>query len=124
MAQPTLRSQELIQNHQLKSEGIALNQGPDLPMADSTFRRVKMGTWMTQSLKPLTLGFSSGHDLTVREFESCVTVSADSLRPEVCYRFFLSLSHPIPCFLSLSLSFSFFPWVSRSLSKLNKYLKK
>ena len=43
MAQLVLRSQELIQNHQLKSEGIALNQGPDLPMADSTFKKSKKG---------------------------------------------------------------------------------
>ena len=28
------------------------------------------GSWVTQSVKCLTLGFSSGHDLMVREFET------------------------------------------------------
>ena len=33
---------------------------------------------MAQSVKRPTLDFGSGHDLTVREFQSCVGLCADS----------------------------------------------
>ena len=58
---------------------------------------------MAQLVTRLTLGFSSGHDLTVREFEPGIGLRAggaepawDSLSP--------SLSLPLPHSLSLSLS--------------------
>ena len=35
--------------------------------------------WVVQSVKPLTLGFHSGHDLTVHEVESCIC--ADNAEP-------------------------------------------
>ena len=38
-------------------------------------------TWAVQSVKRLTLGFGSGHDLAVREFELCVRVRAESVEP-------------------------------------------
>ena len=37
------------------------------------------GTWMAQSVKLLTLGFSSGYDLMVREFEPCDGLCVDSV---------------------------------------------
>ena len=44
------------------------------------------GNWVAQSVKHLTLGFGSGHDLMVHEFEPC-TISAglawDSLFPSL-----------------------------------------
>ena len=36
---------------------------------------------MVQSVKHLTFGFDSGHDLTVREFEPHVGLCADSVEP-------------------------------------------
>ena len=58
---------------------------------------------MAQLVTRLTLGFSSGHDLTVREFEPGIGLRAggaepawDSLSP--------SLSAPPPLTLSVSLS--------------------
>ena len=36
---------------------------------------------MAQSVKRLTLGFSSGHDLTVHGFEPYVGLSTDSAEP-------------------------------------------
>ena len=59
------------------------------------------GTWMTQVKCP-TIGFSSGHDLTVCESKLCVRLCTDivesawdSLSPP--------LSLPLPCSLSISL---------------------
>ena len=57
---------------------------------------------MAQSVKPLTLDFSSGHDLMVLEYEPHVGL---------CLGFFLSLS------LSLSLSASILLALSLSLSQ-------
>ena len=39
------------------------------------------GTWVAQSVKHLTLGFSSGHDLTVCEITPRVGLSAGSMEP-------------------------------------------
>ena len=39
------------------------------------------GTWGAQSIKCLTLGFCSGHELTVREFEPRVGLRADRVEP-------------------------------------------
>ena len=59
--------------------------------------------WMVQSLKHLTLHFSSGQDLMVRELKPRVRLCADSEEPAWDS---LSLSLPLPCshvcFLSLS----------------------
>ena len=43
MAQPIPLSQVLIQNPQLKSDGIALNDGPWFAQEDSSFKKSKMG---------------------------------------------------------------------------------
>ena len=63
---------------------------------------------MPQSVKHPTLGSSSGHDLTVCEFESLVGLCADSSEPGACFRFcvFLSLSAPSPLVLCLFLPLS------------------
>ena len=37
------------------------------------------GAWVAQSVKHLTLGFGSGHDCTVPEFEPCVGLYTDSV---------------------------------------------
>ena len=47
-------------------------------------------TWMAQLVKHLTPHFRSSHDLTVREFEPCIRLTADSA---VCLGF--SLSAPL-----------------------------
>ena len=48
--------------------------------------------------------FSSGHGLTVHEFEPHVGLCADSSEPGACFGFHrsLSLSLPLPCSRSLS----------------------
>ena len=63
-----------------------------------------------QSAKRLTLGFGSGHDLTVREVEPRVGLRADSVEPGI-----LSLSLSAPPLLALSLPLS--------LSKIKKERK-
>ena len=49
--------------------------------------------------------FSSGHDLTAREFEPCIRLCADSSEPGACFIFWvslsLSLSAPSPLMLCL-----------------------
>ena len=54
---------------------------------------------MAQSVKPLTLGFSSGHDVAVRGFEPRVGLCADS--KETAWD---PLSLPSPSAQGLSLS--------------------
>ena len=49
-----------------------------LPEAE---RREERGAWAAQPVKPLTLGFTSGHDLEVWEFEPCIRLRADSAEP-------------------------------------------
>ena len=44
-------------------------------------RGVRRGAWVAQSVKCLTLGFGSGHDLAVRGFEPCNGLCADSMEP-------------------------------------------
>ena len=53
---------------------------------------------MAQSVKGPTLGFSSGHDLTVRGFEPLMGLSAISTEPTL---------NPLPPSLCLSLPYSF-----------------
>ena len=76
------------------------------------------GTWVAQFVERPTLNFSSGHDLTVGEFEPCVRLCADSSDPGASFGFCvsLSLSAPPPLMLCPSVSVS----VSVSLSLKNK----
>ena len=39
------------------------------------------GAWVAQSVKRQTLDFSSGHDLTVCKFKSCVGICTESAEP-------------------------------------------
>ena len=39
------------------------------------------GTWVAQLVKRLTLGFGSGHNLTVREFEPHIGLHTDGVEP-------------------------------------------
>ena len=50
--------------------------------------------------------FGSGHDLTVREFEPCIRLCADSLEPGACFRFSVFLSLTLPNSISVCLSLS------------------
>ena len=59
----------------------------------------KGGAWEAQWVKHPTLGFGSGHDLTVREFEPRVGLCADRSEPGACFG---SCVSPSPI-LSLSL---------------------
>ena len=63
-------------------------------------RKEKGDTWVTQLVKHLTFGFSSGHDLTVSLSPSSDSVlTARSLLGILCL-----LSERLNCSLSLSLS--------------------
>ena len=62
--------------------------------------------WLSQ-LKHPTLGFSSGHDLIVRELESCFGFYADSAEP-VWDSLSPSLSVPPPLMLSPLLALKLF----------------
>ena len=62
-----------------------------------------LGAWVAQSVKGQTLGFSSGHDLVVCEFELHVGLCADSLEP-AWDSLSLPISLPLPGLFSLSLS--------------------
>ena len=46
-----------------------------------TIMTASRGTWVAQSVKHLTLDFSSGHDLPVRGFKPCIRLHADSVEP-------------------------------------------
>ena len=46
--------------------------------------------------------FSSGHDLTVREFKPRIRLCADRSEPGACFRFCVSLSLTLPCSCSVS----------------------
>ena len=63
----------------------------------------RSGAWVVQSLKGLTLGFCSGHDLTVCGFELCIWLHADSAEP-AWDSLSLSLSAPRPGYLSLKIN--------------------
>ena len=54
-------------------------------------KKKKRGAWVAQSVKRLTLDFSSGHDLTVRVFEPLMGLRADGEEPA-----WNSLSPPHP----------------------------
>ena len=64
---------------------------------------VFQGSWVARSVKRLSLGFGSGHDLTVREFEPGVRLCDDSAEP-AWDSLSLPLSLPLPYSCSLSLS--------------------
>ena len=68
----------------------------------------RQGAWVAQSLKHLTLGFSSGHDLTVYEFKPRIGLCTESAEHAWDT---LSLS------LLLSLSLCSSPAFSRLLSQ-------
>ena len=60
------------------------------------------GAWVAQSVKHLTLGFSSSHDLTVREFQPHVGLWTDSVEPALdSLSPLLSLLLPHSCYLCL-----------------------
>ena len=80
------------------------------------------GPWVAESVKPLTLGFGSGHSLMVHEFEPCIRLSAvsvepalDPLYPSVCP----SLTYAQTLFLKNKL---FFFISSKTKNNLNSEL--
>ena len=44
-------------------------------------KRDGWGIWVAQLVEHLALDFSSGHDLTVCEFEPCIRLCAGSMEP-------------------------------------------
>ena len=67
--------------------------------------------------------FSSGHDLTVREFKSCVRLCADSSEPGASFRFCVSLfSHyPSP---THAVSLSIKKWIKiKKIKKISLIMK-
>ena len=69
----------------------------------SSSKNVKdLGTWVAQSIGPLTLDFGSGRDRTVGEFQPRIGLHVDSVEPAWDS---VSLSLPTPLLLTLSLSF-------------------
>ena len=75
-------------------------------MSGYVFIKNIQGAWVAQLVKRLTLGFGSGHDLVVGEFEPRVRFCVDSTEPA-----WNSLS------LSLSLSLSAPPLLTFFLSQ-------
>ena len=43
--------------------------------------KINRGAWVAQSVKCPTLGFGSGHDLVVSEFELCMELCAGGVEP-------------------------------------------
>ena len=85
---------------------------------------------MAQSVKHLTLDFSSVHDLSVREFKAHLQLCADSAEPawdflflSLCTSPALSLSLPLSPSLSLSLYLSLSLSVSQKKTTLKKFFK-
>ena len=48
--------------------------------------------WACLVAQSVKLGFGWGHDLTVRKFEPCIRLCADSAEPGACLQFCVSLS--------------------------------
>ena len=76
----------------------------DVKVARIILKWTNRGAWVVQSVE--RPNFSSGHDLTVREFEPCVRLCADSSEPGACFRFCVSLSLSDPPLFMLCLSLS------------------
>ena len=62
------------------------------------------GAWVVQLVKRPTLGFGSGHDLTVCEFKPRTGLYTDSVEPT--WDFSLPLSLPLTCVCARALSLS------------------
>ena len=77
------------------------------------------GTWVVHSVKHLTYYFSSGHDLVVCRFKSCIGLCADSMEPA-----WDSPSPSLSASASVSLSASASLPLSHNLVKNFKNLKK
>ena len=67
-------------------------------------RRKTWGAWGAQSVKPLTLDFSSGRDLAICELEPRVGLCTDSSEPGARFGFCVSLSLCLSPACALSLS--------------------
>ena len=77
---------------------LTLHPNPDYNYTQSR------GTWVAQSVKPPALDFGSGHDLTVPEFEPLTGLYPNCTEP--AWDSSLSLSVPLPCVFTGSLSLS------------------
>ena len=69
---------------------VSLSLCPSPAHTLSLSQKKHWGAWVAQSVKHLD--FSSGHDLTVREFEPHVGLWADGSEPGACFRFCVSPS--------------------------------
>ena len=78
---------------------------PKVSPPRSEIRLYFRGTWVAQSVKGLTLDFSSGHDLMVREFEPRVGLHTDGAEPACdSLSLLLSLPHPRSCSLTVKIN--------------------
>ena len=77
---------------------------------------------MAKLVKHLTLGFNSGHDLTICEFEPRMRLYTDLTEP--AWDSLCPLSLPLPSSCSLSLTVSVCLCLSVSLSQNNKLKNK
>ena len=76
------------------------------------------GAWVAQSVKHLTLDFSSGHNLTVPGIEPGVELHADSAEPAWYSLSLSSLSLPLPNSCALSLSLKINQSINQSINKI------
>ena len=92
-------------NPEIKSH--TLHQLSQPEAAIFSFKVNHRGAWVAQSVKHLSLDFSSGHDLTVRGIKPHVRLCTDSAEPAWnSLSLLLSLPLPHSCSLALSLSLS------------------
>ena len=52
-----------------------------VPHSVSIKSHIKRSAWVAESVKHLTLGFGSGHDLMAHEFKPYIGPCADSMKP-------------------------------------------
>ena len=58
-----------------------MDESQERGLLKATVNNKKRGAWVAQLNKCLALGFVSGHDLMVGEFEPCAGLRADSTEP-------------------------------------------
>ena len=73
-----LTNREIMTWAEIKSWPLNQLSHPGAPKNIFKSKNTSQGTWVAQSVKCRTLGFSSGHDLTVCEFEPCIGLCTDS----------------------------------------------
>ena len=86
--------------------GCSANWATQVPQYKILFKKIKNIKLVLAGAPGWLSRLSSGHDLTVREFEPRVGLCADSSEPGACFGFYVSLSLSDPPQLMLCLSLS------------------